>query len=82
MTERPVPDMKLRLHANLRQKIEDAARTGNRSLNGEIVLRLQASFDGQSPPVTKATTLEQELETLRAEVRMLSSRVLKLENQS
>jgi len=38
------PDMKVRLSADLRRKVEDAARLNNRTLNSEIVFRLEASF--------------------------------------
>lgn len=38
------PDMKLRLSAELRQRIEKAAKQNNRTMNGEIVARLEASF--------------------------------------
>jgi len=36
--------MKVRLSADLRQKIEGAARQNNRTLNAEIVARLERSF--------------------------------------
>jgi len=38
------PDMKVRLSAELRQKIEDSARENNRTMNSEIVARLELSF--------------------------------------
>jgi hypothetical protein len=38
------PDMKVRLSAELRQKIEVAARRNNRTMNSEIVARLEQSF--------------------------------------
>ena len=39
---------KLRMPANLRTQVEAAARTANRSLNAEVVTRLQASFSEAS----------------------------------
>lgn len=36
--------MKIRLPAALKEQIEEAARQGKRSLNGEIVSRLEFSF--------------------------------------
>lgn len=44
MTTNP-PDMKIRISANLRQQIEDAAKRNNRTMNGEIVARLEKSFE-------------------------------------
>ena len=79
MTDRSVPDMKLRLPPDLRQKVEAAAKAKDRSLNGEIVARLKASFDGPSEPEKRIEILEAELENLRAEVRGLGSRVFHLE---
>jgi hypothetical protein len=38
------PDMKLRISPALRQRIEDAARTNNRTMNSEIISRLEFSF--------------------------------------
>lgn len=38
------PDMKVRLSALLRQQVEEAARANNRTLNAEIVSRLERSF--------------------------------------
>lgn len=38
------PDMKVRLSAELRKQVEEAARTNNRTLNAEIVSRLERSF--------------------------------------
>jgi hypothetical protein len=42
------PDMKLRLAPELRQKIEQAAKQNNRSLNGEIAARLEVSFAAEA----------------------------------
>ncbi len=38
------PDMKLRISVELRQKIEEAAKRNGRTMNGEINVRLEASF--------------------------------------
>lgn len=38
------PDMKLRLSTDLRRKIEEAAKRNNRTLNAEIVMRLEQAF--------------------------------------
>jgi hypothetical protein len=58
------PDMKLRISAELRQKIEEAAKRNGRTLNGEINLRLEASFAG---------------DPLEVQVKRLASRVTALE---
>ncbi|WP_333822431.1 Arc family DNA-binding protein [Pinisolibacter sp.] len=46
MSQNP-PDMKIRLSAELRRKVEDAARQNNRTLNSEIVFRLEHSFGSE-----------------------------------
>jgi len=72
--EKTPPDMKVRLSADLRRKIADAAQDNNRTLNSEIVFRLEASFRGdaaQAVPVDQAS----ELETLRAQLRALESKL-------
>lgn len=38
------PQMKLRIPAELKQLIEDAAKANGRSMNAEIVARLEATF--------------------------------------
>ncbi|MDC7704053.1 Arc family DNA-binding protein [Vogesella sp. LYT22W] len=38
------PQMKLRLPLDLKQQIEEVAKANNRSMNAEIVARLQASL--------------------------------------
>ncbi|QKC85763.1 Arc family DNA-binding protein [Mesorhizobium sp. NZP2077] len=47
------PDMKLRISAALRRQIEEAAKRNNRTMNGEIVSRLEKSFlsVGEREPV-------------------------------
>ena len=44
------PDMKIRLSPALRRQVEDAARANNRTLNSEVVSRLERTFreDGES----------------------------------
>lgn len=44
------PDMKVRLSSVLRRQVEEAARANNRTLNSEIVFRLEQSFtSGEAP---------------------------------
>jgi len=73
--EKTPPDMKVRLSADLRRKIVDAAQENNRTLNSEIVFRLEASFrdgPGQSAPAVDQAS---ELEALRTRVQALETRV-------
>jgi hypothetical protein len=39
------PDMKLRLSPSMRQSIEDAAKHNKRTMTGEIIARLEWSFE-------------------------------------
>lgn len=48
LTDKTTTEMKIRLPADTRRKIEKAAQENNRTLNGEIVSRLEASFGGSS----------------------------------
>lgn len=43
MSQNP-PDMKLRISAELRRKIEISAKENNRTLNSEIIERLEQSY--------------------------------------
>jgi hypothetical protein len=43
------PDMKLRISAALRHQIEEAAKINNRTMNSEVIARLEQSFDKQIP---------------------------------
>lgn len=46
------PQFKLRMPPELRAQVEQTARQANRSLNAEIVTRLQASFAQATPEVS------------------------------
>jgi hypothetical protein len=48
------PDMKIRLSPDLRREIELAATANNRTMNAEIVMRLEQSFRAESPAASKA----------------------------
>lgn len=53
------PQMKIRLPADLKDSVEVAAKANNRSMNAEIVARLQASFDkGKDKPISTYATVE------------------------
>ena len=77
MTTNP-PDMKVRLSAELRKQVEEAARENNRTLNSEIVSRLERSFSDISPLIQRdvpqgveASALWKEVENLNAKVSSL-----------
>ncbi len=73
------PDMKVRLSADLRQKIERAAQANNRTMNAEIVQRLERSFwDENQPTATMPAGLdyEERLSALENLVKLIHSRRL------
>ena len=66
MRENP-PDMKLRLSMELRRKVEEAAKANNRTLSGEIIIRLEKSFEGAA----EVSELERRVEALEGQVNTL-----------
>jgi len=52
--------MKVRLSADLRQKIESAARRNNRTMNSEIVARLEQSFREEGVAVSPLPSTDHE----------------------
>jgi hypothetical protein len=58
MIRRDAPDMKVRLSADLRGKIETAARSSNRTMNAEIAARLEQSFAPSSGLEKRLSDLE------------------------
>jgi hypothetical protein len=61
------PDMKIRLSADLRRRIETAARNNNRTMNAEIGARLEQSFREKSRRAVSAVQspdLEERLKKL------------------
>jgi hypothetical protein len=66
----PAPTFKLRLPPDLRRDLERAAATHERSLTGEILARLEASF----PP------LPDQVRSLASETAALQARVGTLED--
>ena len=66
------PQFKLRMPPALRAQVEQAAEQANRSLNAEIVTRLQASFAQAKPEVSANERLEPvPAPTTRRELRLL-----------
>jgi hypothetical protein len=69
------PDMKVRLSADLRQKIEISARDNNRTMNAEIGARLEQSFrkEGRAVSLVRSPNLEERLDNIE---RQLVDRLL------
>lgn len=66
MTIQSDPQYKLRLPERLRDKIKESASTHNRSMNADIVARLEASFEVNS----KLTDVEKaDYEELKKELK-------------
>jgi len=74
MTTNP-PDMKVRLSAELRKQVEEAARTNNRTLNSEIVSRLERSFADSGMVIHHAAPQSVEVSALWKAVEDLSAKV-------
>lgn len=51
LMSREDPQFKLRMPVDLRVKAEQAAKASGRSLNAELVARIETSFLAESPPV-------------------------------
>lgn len=86
MTTNP-PDMKVRLSAELRKQVEEAARTNNRTLNSEIVSRLERSFADSGMVIHRNTPQSVEVSALWKAIEELNTMVgsvqkLELEVQS
>lgn len=82
------PQMKIRLPADLKEEIEAAAKQSGRSMNAEIVARLEGSF-GLKPDISKlhpveavykAHQLRQSISSLQTEIASLSTQKATLQN--
>jgi hypothetical protein len=62
------PDMKIRLSADLRQRIETAARNNNRTMNAEIGARLEQSFRKEGRATSPVQSFEERLARLEGVV--------------
>lgn len=58
------PQMKIRLPAELKTGVETAAKANNRTMNAEIVARLQQSFENKLLSQGDMEVLEQSAQTL------------------
>ena len=57
------PQLKLRLAPDLKNRVQDAARTNNRTMNAEIVARLESTFSN-SQMIASDTFAGMDAETL------------------
>ncbi|MGA6101737.1 Arc family DNA-binding protein [Psychrobacter pocilloporae] len=69
MTIQSDPQYKLRLPERLRDKIKESASTHNRSMNADIVARLEDSFAG----VTNVNEFNEKLQEMAGELIALST---------
>lgn len=69
MTIQSDPQYKLRLPEELRSKIKESANTHNRSMNADIVARLEDSFTG----ATNASEFNEKLQEMAGELIALST---------
>lgn len=73
------PKFNLRLPKDLRKRVEEAKRKSGRSLNGELVARIQTSLDTeQTELIATIQKLQTTVEQLKATVDDLGSRLDKL----
>lgn len=70
---------KLRLPPELRAQIDDAAKRNSRSVNGEIVARLEASF--VTPADWELGELRAEIVSLKAQMTTITNRLKALEDR-
>ena len=81
-TNQPQDDyhrMGMRLPRDLHQRLHDAAAESGRSLNGEIVARLQASFEAGPGSQAAVTMARLQFERTEVEVESLARRLATLE---
>ena len=78
--------MKIRLPNAIKLRLEASANSSGRSLNSEVVLRLEKSFAADDDRDLQLDALKQELQSeikdLRDELRHQGMRVFALENKS
>lgn len=69
MSEKMADPISLRFPATLREKLDHAAKQAQRSLNAEIRMRLEGSFEGGFEGVPSVQMLANEVESIRSELR-------------
>ncbi|TWH63818.1 Arc-like DNA binding dprotein [Azomonas agilis] len=69
----------LRMQPELRHKVEEAAKQNRRSLNAELIARIEASFnergDSVNTDTVNASDLAQELAAMKSEIHELRKAV-------
>ncbi|MDB5552419.1 MAG: Arc family DNA-binding protein [Rhizobium sp.] len=63
-----LPDFKIRLPQELKTAIEDAAKSNSRSMNGEIIARLEQTFSGEA-----RGSLQKQIDDLRERIQALEN---------
>ena len=80
MTE-PIVQFLLRIPASVKQRIEDAAKENNRSINAEALVRLEKSFEETQSANTELAELNERLAIMEESYNLALShydRILKL----
>lgn len=67
----PLPDFKVRLPQELKDRIAEAARENNRSMNVEIVAALERAFPSEGGPTVE--DLEKRLKKLEGTVECIAA---------
>ena len=67
----------IRLTKELKAKLEDSAKLHGRSLNAEMLLRLEASFSENPPNDSQYLTVDQIRELIREELAKLTKAGIK-----
>lgn len=70
------PQFKLRLPADLKNRIEEAAESGNRSMNAEIIARLEGSMlDDPEDQIRSVNRLLDSTGSMQRAIELLSRRI-------
>lgn len=70
-----IPPFGLRMQPDLKAKVEDAARSNNRSLNAEIIARLEESLDGSEHVWGAINNVAETLEKVQKTLERIAPRV-------
>lgn len=74
-----IPPFGVRMQPELKRRLEEVARKNGRSLNSEIVSRLEKSLDEPIKGKTEKSFLMAEVETLRHQIRFQNTERQELE---
>lgn len=70
-----IPPFGLRMQPDLKAKVEDAARANNRSLNAEIIARLEESLDGNEHVWSTINDVAETLEKVQKTLERIAPQV-------